>query len=452
MKISIASTLLFLTLSLNLSGQNTWSKALILEDLLFLNEAVKKGHPINYLDEESPKYHLDAFINAFKLDDKKTYLEHETYWVFRRALSEIGCSHTSILRHPYLENVERQYFPYELRIYEDALFVLLSSQIQKVLSINGLPSAKIIKDIQLYHPSDGVGPFAGSQLFYNTSREWISSYFIFPDSYNVLTDQTKLTLEAIKQVDSSQNESLYDVKNGNNTLLFEGNTATLTLKKFRKSDKRFFKRVFEEIQKQESNILILDLRDNQGGDRGAGQVLTKHLVDTVFSYKIVEPSLKPFPYLSTKGKCQHALSRIKYFTRDLYRLRKDRQGFYFKFSKKPAKKHFSGNIYVLINGLTGSTSTMCTSWLKQYSAATFIGTPCIGGYNGNNGASFPELSLTNTGIKVRFPTYRLVLDETSDQLTSLIPDYIIKEPVPFAHKNQDAYKQKLAELMAKKKI
>jgi hypothetical protein len=64
--------------------------------------------------------------------------------------------------------------------------------------------------------------------------------------------------------------------------------------------------------------------------------------------------------------------------------------------------------------------------LKQHTKATFLGQQSGGGYNGNNGGSFPTITLPNSKCKITFPAYRLVLDKSSDQKAGIIPDVIIE--------------------------
>jgi len=98
----------------------------------------------------------------------------------------------------------------------------------------------------------------------------------------------------------------------------------------------------------------------------------------------------------------------------------------FQYSYKPRKKHhFDGEIFVLTDGFTASSATMLTSWLKQFSDATFYGTQASGGYNGNNGGSFPLITLPDSQMIIRFPAYRLIFDENSGQNEGVTPDHFI---------------------------
>ena len=65
---------------------------------------------------------------------------------------------------------------------------------------------------------------------------------------------------------------------------------------------------------------------------------------------------------------------------------------------------------------------MLTSWLKQHGNTTFVGERAGGGYNGNNGGSFPILNLPVLKVKINFPAYRLILDPASDNRKGVIPN------------------------------
>ncbi|RZK33871.1 MAG: hypothetical protein EOO61_14550 [Hymenobacter sp.] len=80
---------------------------------------------------------------------------------------------------------------------------------------------------------------------------------------------------------------------------------------------------------------------------------------------------------------------------------------------------------------------MVTSWVKQYTTAIFIGSQAGGGYNGNNGGSFPLLTLPYSKMQLRFPVYRLILDETSSQRHGLVPDYLVDYTIEDVLANQD---------------
>ena len=97
------------------------------------------------------------------------------------------------------------------------------------------------------------------------------------------------------------------------------------------------------------------------------------------------------------------------------------------FRYQPEKNINKGKIFVITDGFTASASTMLSSWLKQHGNTTFVGEQAGGGYNGNNGGSFPVLTLPVSKVEINLPAYRLILDPASDNKKGIIPN--VQPPV-----------------------
>lgn len=100
---------------------------------------------------------------------------------------------------------------------------------------------------------------------------------------------------------------------------------------------------------------------------------------------------------------------------------------------------------LLTDGYTASASTMVYSWLKQQTNARFFGRQISGGYNGNNGGTFPVLTLPNTKYQIVFPAYRVILDKNSDQNSGIVPDVIIE-----TNTNSDSLLQEVTKIIKQK--
>ena len=79
-----------------------------------------------------------------------------------------------------------------------------------------------------------------------------------------------------------------------------------------KSDKQFFDKSFKKIKKLNTEKLLIDLRQNLGGNRASAVKLTKYLVDTTFAYLILQPKPQTKKYLNGKGKFYLHLLKLKY--------------------------------------------------------------------------------------------------------------------------------------------
>ncbi len=189
--------------------------------------------------------------------------------------------------------------------------------------------------------------------------------------------------------------------------------ATLTIKDFHNDilrnryNQRFAKVIpayFEDIATRDVKHLILDLRDNQGGDIENGILLLSHLLDTAFeavkSYEVVDPVTQYIPIARTKPGNGPGTG-----------------------VQKPAAHAFRGDLYVLVNGGTFSASAAVCSILKAHQRCIFIGEETGGNtviFSG--GGSYVQLP--NTKTKILIPTLRFnIQSKIYNTGSGIIPDY-----------------------------
>lgn len=405
------------------------SKQELLDDLRYLNEAVVNGHPVNY-DPATRTDILPVIETAAQIDDESLSPDAYLRWI-RKGIYHIGCIHTSISKNPLAEAREPDSFvPLTASISGDELIVTSCLKCdaigQAIESINGVDSVDLIEPYREYWASDGATDAFSRAFFHYSSSELIASQLQHPKSFTVETAEGDFAVLAVDEphrpYPSTQSKGVL-LSNQSNQLVDVSGTLVLRISEFRRSDRRFFRKVFEEVDELGATGLVVDLRQNTGGDRRAAVELTRHLVDTEFSYSILQPRLSTFRYLNGKGKFYFFLSKLKYNVGSFYRSRKSDLGREFRYKYKPAKRgRFSGRLFVITDGLTASASTMVTSWLKQHSNAIFIGGQAGGGYNGNNGGTFPLVTLPHSRVQIRFPGYRVVLDRDSRMRAGIVPD------------------------------
>lgn len=376
------------------------SKKSLIKDLNFLNEAAINGHPINFNSENITN--INEVINkANQISNDSLSCFDYSLWI-EKALFYIGCVHTSVQKNPLQLNQQKQFhIPLTALIRNDKLFITSCSdnllQGNLVETINGCNVLDIINTYKEYKASDGVTDAFSKAYFLFNSSKLISNYFNNPNKYHLQTSTSTFELQAIsKDYELKNNEEKINTiyTNGINNFYIKDNVAVLKISKFYKNDKKFLKKSFRLIENLKCYNLILDLRFNTGGNRKSAIELTKYLVDTTFGYSILQPKLKLKKYLNPKGKWYLFLSKLKYNIGAVLKGRKTLLGKEFKFVYDPKKtNNYKGKIFVITDGFTASASTMVTSWLKQFSDAIFIGSQASGGYNGNNGGSFPLITL-----------------------------------------------------------
>lgn len=427
----VTGTLLLLCLTISSLGQ-TLSRQDLAQDLTFLNEAVRRGHPVNYEHQDAaPLAQLIDSVNALG----ETNLSVSAYrLVIGSALQRIGCVHTSVVRNPLSERHPPRYFPFVTYLLHQKLYVGRQSadtqayEGQEIVAINGVPVRKIVGELLQYAASDGGGQAFAQQYINRASTGLLAFYFNYPDQYQLQFPDQDVVIAAIQTPvtgyrPSNQETSLLRNQENRFAQLAPG-VALLTVKAFSRSDVAFIKQAFEAIKKAGLTHLILDLRGNTGGNRSASVTLAKQLVDQPFSYSILQPKLRPGPFLNPTGRFYLLLSRFKYQIGHFFKRHRTGFGTEFRYRYQPVKERYRGQLYVLTDGFTASAATMVTTWVKQHTSAVFVGSQAAGGYNGNNGGSFPLITLPHSKMQIRFPVYRLILDDKSSQRTGLVPDYM----------------------------
>ncbi len=418
--------LMFLLIS-SIYGQEL-SKESLISDLTFLNDAVTNGHPVNY--DPDVKVDILPVLEMAEEMTKSDLTPLEYLLWIEKGVYNIGCVHTSLRFIPEIFNAKIQnYCPFRVAVFEGNLKITHSIDStligENIESINGIQSSEIIERFKEYKASDGLTDAFAKAYFHKKSEVILSIVLEDPEIYAIKTDQGSYKLESLDKLPISKSTSIDGIlANGKNLFKLKDNYGVLKVSSFRKSDRAFFNKVFEKINDLQLDTLVLDLRLNGGGNRNSAIALTRFLVDEKFSYSILQPKhLKTFKYLSKKGKFFLFLSKLKYNIGDILHWRKNKLGSEFEYSRRPKNKnHFDGKVFVVTDGFTASASTMVTTWLKQYSDATFIGLQASGGYNGNNGGSFPIIMLPNSKIQIRFPAYRLILDADSNLRSGLVPE------------------------------
>lgn len=399
-----------------------------LQDLTFLNQAVVNGHPVNYNPARRPVTLL-PLIQKLNAAHQDSLTPTEFRLLLNEAIFTIGCVHTRIASSPpTARKLDPVFLPTAVFIRNGTLVDTLNRQIQ---SINGVAAQQLVKQFSCGYASDGTTTALATAVFNKNSCRLVSQYLNYPAQYTIRLDTTSLLLNAGKSIPTqpvapSPDEATVLVKNADNVFYRTPTVPVLKLTQFAKTDRALLKQTFRYLARAQARNLILDLRGNLGGHRNTAVLLTQHLLNKSFSYIMLQPRLATRQYVTSQGKLYLFLAKLKYNVGNCFLGRQTALGRAFVYHYKPKKNHFEGQVYVLTDGYTASASTMVTSWLKQHSSALFIGQQSGGGYNGNNGGSFPRVKLPDTQYEIIFPAYRLLLDSHSGQFQGIIPDVVVE--------------------------
>ena len=176
--------------------------------------------------------------------------------------------------------------------------------------------------------------------------------------------------------------------------------------------KKFFKRSFKNLQKNDIGHLIIDVRGNGGGSVTNSTNLSRYIADHNFK---VGDSL----YAITKRKKYGGHIQNDFWNRMFitFFARKRRDGYYHfgyfeKHYFKPKKKnHFDGKVYILIGGNSFSATTLFVNAVMEQDNVIVVGEETGGGAYGNTAWLIPDVTLPETGVRFRLPLFRLVINK-----------------------------------------
>jgi C-terminal processing protease CtpA/Prc len=202
--------------------------------------------------------------------------------------------------------------------------------------------------------------------------------------------------------------------------LMDNSTAIMRIQTFGYYDKgpyfrNFIDSCFTVIKEKNISNLILDLRDNDGGDPFCAAPL--------FSYLQKEP--RPY-FAEPYGKYADLAKPLTL-----------------------PENHFTGNLYTLIDGRCFSTSGHFCALLKYHRIGKFIGTPGGASYKCNAGKNTQAI-LSNTGIMLYFgrSTFAAAV-KNMDKTRPIMPDYLVHESYQDFLASRDVFMDKALEMINK---
>lgn len=469
MKILILS-LLLLTSWLGVNSQdkieNGDNKIYSLEeirgDYLILRKALETTYPSLYRFTDSlniTKYLDDQFES---LDRPMTELEF--YKIIVLTCARINDEH--IIPTPsktYYQSLRKSnhYFPFSLKIIDRRLFILKNFNLQdklpigsEILSINGHSVEEILNTLLPTIPSDGyiqtfnlrhLEDYSMTQnqnlfdLNYPIFIEEADSFkieFIHPEA------KSEKQIISIAGLNFTDYNKFYSERIGYKAPLefkyLKNGIAYLRISSFLKYHRDDFKQdfnflydsIFRQLNQKRTKHLILDLRNNEGGDGTGEKLLTYLLTKPYRHFDFAEEKFTGYPavvnYLEN-GKDLFFVDSIVYRTSTgMFRLKEE----YYNYlpllnEQKPNKNHYAGKLYTMINGASGSMASVVSSFLKANQRSVFIGEESGGTMEGNTSLAYARLLLPNTKIRVEIPLTKTVHHVGFVKGRGVFPDYYV---------------------------
>ncbi|SHH64157.1 Peptidase family S41 [Chryseolinea serpens] len=436
----------------------------IRQDYLIFRKALETTYPSLYRFEDSVSVtrYLD---DQFKALDR-SMAELEFYKIIALTCAHINDEH--IIPTPsqdYYQSLQNadHYFPFSLKVLDRRLFIYKNFNLQQtlpvgaeILFINGHSAEEILNILLPTIPSDGyIQTFNIRHLedYSMTQNESLFdlNYPIFVERTNTFRiefihpqSRSKKSTVTIKGLSFQDYRKFYNERIGYKAPLefkyLQNDIAYLRIASFLRYHRNDFKQdfnnlydsIFKQLNKKNAKNLILDLRNNEGGD-GSGEKLITYLITKPYKhYDYTEEKFVGYPpvvdYLEN-GKDLRFNDSLVYKTNSgVYRLKDEYFNNLYK-TQPPNKDHYKGKIYVLMNGASGSMASVVATFLKASDRAVFIGEEGGGTMEGNTSDSFAKLQLPNTKIRVEIPLTKKVNNVEFMKGRGVFPDYYVSPKI-----------------------
>lgn len=345
--------------------------------------------------------------------------ETNFFAIVSHVISNIEDGHTEcFLPRDYINSIIAtvKVFPLQLRFIGDKAYVPCNAtQFQagtEIVSIDHKPIDKIRKELfnmlssdgsieteKYVKINDGHDPF--SYLYYVAYGEKTNFKINYKTSSGKVAEKTLLpvlfnSMECPPvriKVDKYLN---LEYKQDGVAVLTLKTFANEFMEKTKENFESFLAASFKEIKAKRVQKLIIDLRENGGGEDTNGLLLYRYLAN------------KPFKYYDSLKTTRHIITDHPNLG-----------------LQQPEENNFNGKVEFLISGKSFSGAAEFSAIAKSNARGIFVGEETAGGYYGNTSGSKIVLELPNTKIRVNIPVtkYVMAVTKAKHKDRGIIPDY-----------------------------
>lgn len=293
----------------------------------------------------------------------------------------------------------------------------------EIISVNNVPVSEIIGSTKRLVNSDARSKTGKLANFAHSFPDLLAIQFGNANSYEVKFIPHGSSGSEIKMLKSADRKTAWE--SGISTLagsfsesydlnleiVKTKNLAVMSIPTFGFYDNQqkfysFLDSAFEQVNRSGIKNLILDLRNNSGGDPICSARLMSYL------------EKQPAPYFARIYAGYESLAQP---------------------IPVSSKNAFGGNLYVLINGGSFSSTGHLCALLKYHRRATFVGEETGGTYECNDDHIRVQTSATHLSINVARMTYTAAVNGIPRE-TGIMPDYPVEPTIDDVLSGHDAVK------------
>ncbi|HEY0108523.1 MAG TPA: S41 family peptidase, partial [Fibrella sp.] len=437
-------------------------------DFRYLRRLLEETHPGLY--RYVPKAAMQAKLDSLAGQLSKPLPFYDFYRLVAGLMADIRCAHTHALPAKEWEKAfanDWKTLPFFMFPVQNRSYVLFNGTTDQtikpgyeLLSINGRSMASIREVMYRYHWADGYIETSKQAALQGQLFALFYYWFIDrPDTYHLtfkslsgdtleLDAAAQPFLPAYKRMTKNpvnkQMMTWYNAKKPKHPwrLYFPKDMAQTAYLRFDSFGgegatnseqavarfRSFMDASMAKIEKKGTKNLVIDVRHNPGGWDSQGIELFTYLAksDTAVKYYARQHSITDsteflqFSDLSEKDR-KNVKQELARETDGTFTLKGDGKPF------SPKANRFKGQVYIVMNGRSASTTSEFLAVAHANRIGTFIGEESGGAYEGGNGGSFVHLSLPHSNIQVTTPLlyYNNAVGKPREKGRGTMPDYTV---------------------------
>ncbi|NAS12155.1 S41 family peptidase [Poritiphilus flavus] len=464
------------------------------EDIETLRTALEYVHPRLY--QYNSKDFFDSRFDSIYNSLNSGISGLDLLSMVSKINASVNCGHLYTIPQGDLENevLNKKVLPFYFKVIGNELFILKNCSAKehipegsKIISINNIPTSRILKDIMEGIATDGYietrkrrlaerylfYKFHGFDLYYHLNIDRSSSFEI--EYLPIERDRKKSTrvqgisIEDRKKILKSRygldERSWFNEPSPKFELFEDENYGVLTISRSFYNEKidpdydSLLAKSFLTLKQKGIANLIIDLRDNEGGSEHQQMELISYLFDK--PYKLYQNIyLSNLDFRPLKHVIIERDSADFLFNNDDEYMRKFGNNLWinnYEYSDnlrlQPPKEHvFEGQLYVLMNGISFSSAAATIADIKKTTSAIFIGEESGGTFEGPTGGNSIVIELPNSKIMVRIsPNIQVGYMYQKHPIgRGVHPDYHIEYSIEDALKGKDLEMEMAVKLIKEK--
>ncbi|GAA4272050.1 S41 family peptidase [Aquimarina gracilis] len=438
----------------SLYAQEKLSKKQLEKDLDILKINLQTYHTGLYT--YTPREELNNWFEATKQKLTDSMTSYEFFRKLGKLNSIIKNGHTFVHINPAQREKDLKMPAFSIFKCKNSFYIKESSLKEyknlvgkKITSINGDDMAHVFSKLLQYMTRDGNNmTMPKEQLLHSFSFMYALIYGSKDSTAITIKDELKTIDIKIPNVTASilesKAEKLYET--GKIEFRTKDSIAFLSIPTFnaiplkRDQYKSKLKNAFKRIQNKGIEHLVIDIRDNGGGNTPMVEELISYVYNKEFQFyegiyqlhnkwnKDIIPEISDYPAMRMGWTY----------------LKKEKNGLYKTTAGdglnvvKPKKTVYNGKLYVLLNGNSLSAAGEFASFIKQYRNAIFIGEESGGNKVQNTSGDWLKIALPNSKLVIAIPyiLWKMNVNFKNDG-HGIKPNYLITNTITDELNNYD---------------